>query len=179
VSTLSFEVVYLRPEQVRFERRGDTLALTVMEWDGPQAGVRHYPRVVLRSCFPVSEGGAYLSVRDASDEQEAEIGILEDWTTLDEEDRQAVAAELGLYYFVPKIGRVHQVKDELGFLYWTVDTDKGPREFVMRNSVIRYAREVSPGHWLLIDINEARYEIPDVDKLDRASQRWVRQFLYL
>ena len=67
MSTLSFEVVYLRPEQVRFERRGDTLGLTVMEWDGPQAGVRHYPRVVLRSCFPVSEEGAYLSVRDASD----------------------------------------------------------------------------------------------------------------
>ena len=59
-----------------------------------------------------------------------------------------VAEELGLYYFVPAIRRVHEIKDELGFLYWTVDTDKGERSFVMRNNVIREAREVSRGHWL-------------------------------
>ena len=50
-----------------------------------------------------------------------------------------------------------------------MDTNKGTKEFVMRNSVIRYAREVSPGHWLLIDVSQ----------LDRTSQRWVKQFLYL
>ncbi len=49
----------------------------------------------------------------------------------------------------------------------------------MRNSVIHCAHKVSPGHWLLIDVNDARYEIADVDRLDRASQRWVKQFLYL
>jgi hypothetical protein len=174
----SFRLTYLDPHKVRFQRQGDTLSMTVQETEEP-ALQTHYPRVVLRSCFPVSEEGAYLSVRDASPEQEIEIGILENWTAMDDSNRRAVATELGLHYFVPRIERVIKVKDELGFLYWTVETDKGPKEFVMRNSVIRYAREVSPGHWLLIDVNEARYEIPDVDRLDRASQRWVRQFLFL
>jgi len=168
----AFEVVYLKPEQVHFERQGDTLALTL------DNGV-HYPRVVLRSCFPVSKEQVYLSARDASDEEQPELGIIEDWTQLREQDRQAVAAELSLHYFVPKIKRVCKIKDELGFLYWTVDTDKGAKEFVMRNNIIRYAREVSPGHWLLIDVNEARYEISDINALDRHSQRLVRQFLYL
>ena len=179
MTTLTFDIVYLCPDRMHFERQGDTLSLTLVELNGPDAGVRHFPRVVLRSCFPVSDKETYLSVRDASGEEKVEIGILEDWTALDEVDRRAVAAELGLYYFVPKIERVHQVTDELGFLYWTVDTDKGPKEFVMRNNVIRYAREVAPSQWLLIDVNDARYEIADVNQLDRTSQRWVRQFLYL
>ena len=116
---MSFEVVYIRPEQVRFGRQGDTLSLTVIELGGPQAGVRHHPRVVLRSCFSIAEDGACLLMRDAIDEQEAEIGILEDRTALDEEGRQVVAAELGLYYFVPRMKRVHQVWGELGFHCWT------------------------------------------------------------
>ena len=137
----SFELVYLTPDKVHFERRGDTLSLTI---DGGQ----HYPRVVLRPCFPVSMDRNYLSVRDADGEEQPELGVIEDWTVLAERDRQAVAEELGLYYFVPAIRRVHEIKDELGFLYWTVDTDKGERSFVMRNNVIREAREVSRGHWL-------------------------------
>jgi hypothetical protein len=170
--TKAFELVYLTPERVRFERSGDTLSLTL---DGKE----HYRRVTLRSCFPVSEKTRYLSVRDASEEEQAEIGVVEDWMTLHERDRQAVAEELGLHYFVPAIQRVFEVRDELGFLYWTVDTDKGHKEFVMRNNVIQHAREVSPGRWLLIDVNQARYEIPDIGAMDRASQKLIQRYLYL
>lgn len=177
MSEQAFQLVYLHPENVRFERRGDTLGLILDQGDGAEA--RYYPRVALRSCFPVSGDEVYLSVRDAGDEEQPEIGIIEDWTQLAEGDRQAVAAELGLHYFVPQIKRVISVKDELGFLYWVVDTDKGRKEFVMRNSVIRYTREVAPGHMLLIDVNEARYEIPNVGALDPASQKLVRRSLFL
>jgi hypothetical protein len=166
----AFEVVYLNPQDVIFERRGDTLTLTLANGD-------HYPRVILRSCFPVSDQSSYLSVRDASEEGHPEIGIVEDWTQLTSASREAVADELRLHYFVPEIRRIHEVKEELGFLYWTVQTDKGRQEFVMRNSIIRYTREVSPGHWLFIDINESRYEIPDVTALDARSQRLVQQYL--
>lgn len=168
----AFELVFLHPEQVVFARRGDTLSLTL-------DGEHHYPRVVLRSCFPVSEEERYLSVRDASGEDQPEIGMIEDWTVLGESDRQAVADELALHYLTPAIRRVNEVKDELGFLYWTVETDKGAKEFVMRNNVIRHAREVTPGHWLLIDVNQARYEIPDIEALDRRSQKLVQRYLYL
>ncbi|MBN1580592.1 MAG: DUF1854 domain-containing protein [Anaerolineae bacterium] len=174
----SFEVIYLEPEQIRFERRDDTLSLTL---SGDQDAVQqHFPRVVLRSCFPVSQDKFYLSVRDTADEDgPQEIGIIRDWTQLADADRQAVSNELGLHYFVPRIHKVYEVKDEFGFLYWTVDTDKGHKEFVMRNNVIREAREIAPGHWLLIDVNQARYEIENVSALDRPSQKLINRFLYL
>jgi hypothetical protein len=169
----SFEVVYLKPEQVSFERHGDTLSLTITEH-----GVNvHYPRVVLRSCFPVSDSTAYLSVRDASTEEQAEIGIVEDWMELRPDDREAVKAELGLYYLVPKITRIAEIKEQLGFLYWTVETDKGPQAFVMRNNITRKTREISPGHWLLIDVNDARHEITDYAGLDSRSQKLLARYL--
>jgi len=171
-TTKAFEIHYLDPQTVHFERHGDTLTLTLDEGT-------HYPRVTLRSCFPVSNNAMFLSVRDAADEDNAEIGVIEDWSQLASTDREAVAAELGLHYFVPEITQVFNIREELGFLYWKVQTNKGDKEFVMRNSIIHYAREIAPGHWLLIDVNEARYEILDFNKLDAHSQKLVTEFLYL
>lgn len=168
----SFEVVHLQPESLVFERKGDTISLKIA--DG-----RFYPRVILRPCFPVSENELYLSVRDATLEEPKEIGIIDDVRQLREDSRQAVSEEIGLYYFVPRISRVVKVKKELGFIYWTVETDKGPKEFVMRDSVVHYAREIAKDRWLLIDVNQARYEISDLKKLDKSSQNIVRRTLYL
>ncbi len=175
----TYELARLRPEQVRFERHGDTLSLTLTGAAGGEP--QHYPRVVLRCCFPVSDEVSYLSVRQTKqdEDEEREIGVIEDWTLLRPEDRAAVAAELGLHYFVPQITRVRSIREEFGFLYWSVRTDRGPKDFVMRNNVVHYAREVGPNRWLLIDVNLARYEIPDLAKLDAHSQKLVKRFLYL
>ena len=170
----SYEVTYLTANRVDFTRRGDTLSLTITEENGISV---QYPRVVLRSCFPVSDQAAYLSIRDANAEKQPEIGIIADWTELDDGDREAVAAELNLYYLVPKITRIESIKDELGFLYWDVETDKGPQEFVMRNDITRNTREVSPGHWLIIDVNDARHEIERFSALDARSQKLLARFV--
>lgn len=169
----AFELVLLDPEAVTFTRRGDTLSMTLAK-DNINV---HYPRVVLRSCFPVSDGKVFLSVRDANDDKQMEIGIIEDWTKLSQENQNAVETELSLHYFVPKIQRINSINEELGFLYWSVDTDKGPQEFVMRNSVIRYARQIEAGHWLIIDVNDARHEITDVEVLDNHSQNLLQRYL--
>lgn len=176
--TKAFEVVYLDPSTISFERLGDTLSMTLRDATAPEGLIR-YPRVALRACFPVSDDAEFLSVRDATDETLPELGVIEDWSQLEPASRDAVAAELNLHYFVPEIRQVFDIKEELGFLYWTVQTDKGRKEFVMRNSVTHYAREVAPEHWLLIDINEARYEIPSITALDGHSQKLVQKFLYL
>jgi len=168
----TFDIVYLEPEQIRFHRDGDTLRMQVV--GGPS-----YARVVLRSCFPVNDSNVLLSVRDATTEDQEEIGIIRDWRELSAEDREAVAAELGLHYFVPSIIQVRDIRSEFGFLYWDVETDKGPLEFTMRDSVVHYAREVSPTRWILIDINQARYEIRDLDAMDERSRRLVERELRL
>ena len=169
----AYEVNYLKPDRISFSRRGDTLGLTVT--DG-EVSVQ-YPRVILRPCFPVSDNVAFLSVRDANADRQPEIGIIEDWTKLNPQDRDAVAAELALYYLVPKITRINTIKEELGFLYWTVETDKGPQEFVMRNNITQTTRQVTDTHWLIIDVNDARHEITDVSRLDPRSQKLLERFL--
>jgi len=45
--------------------------------------------------------------------------------------------------------------------------------------VIQHAREVSPGRWLLIDVNQARYEIPEIAALDRQSRKMAEGVLSL
>jgi hypothetical protein len=169
----AFEVVFLKPDAVHFTRRGDTLSMTLTEDD---VSIQ-YPRVILRSCFPVSDSKVFLSVRDASEGKQTELGIIEDWQKLSSEDREAVATELNLHYFVPKIKKINSINEELGFLYWTVETNKGQQEFVMRNSVIRYARQIEPGHWLLIDVNDARHEIENYEALDSRSQKLLQRYL--
>jgi hypothetical protein len=171
MNTKSLEVDYLDPQKTHFQRKGDTLSMTLRD--------EYYPRVELRRCFPLAEGTRYLSIRDATTDDHEEIGILYDWTALDEEDREAVGTEMRLFYFVPRIERVVDIKKEFGFLYWEVETDKGELDFVMRDRVTHYARRVGRDHWMLIDVNKARYEIMDLLRLDARSQRLVKRFLRL
>lgn len=171
MDTKTLEVEYMDPKEAHFQRRGDTLSMT---FEG-----EYYPRVELRRCFPLAESTRYLSVRDATTEDHEEIGILHDWTELDEKDRQAVSTELHLFYFVPRIERIEDINKEFGFLYWEVETDKGELDFVMRDRVTHYARQVGKNRWMLIDVNKARYEIPDLTALDKHSQRLVRRALRL
>ena len=168
----TFDIVYLEPDQIRFHRDGDTLRMQMM--DGPE-----YARVVLRSCFPVDDSNVLLSVRDATTEEQEEIGIIRDWRELRAEDREAVAAEMNLHYFVPVFTWVRDVRSEFGFLYWTVETSKGPLEFVMRARVTHYARQVGEAHWILIDVDKARYEIVDLMALDKRSRGLVMRYLRL
>ena len=168
----TYQIQRLDPTTTHFRHQGSTLSMTTDD------GAR-FPRVVLRDCFPMSDSTRFLSVRDATTEEQDEIGILDDWEKLAEADRQAAAAELQLFYFVPQVRRIQSIKNEFGFLYFQVDTDKGPLEFVMRDNVISYARQVSETRWILIDVNNARFEIPDVSRLDVKSQRLVAQHLMI
>lgn len=172
MSMKAFKITYLDPERTRFRRQGDALSLTTE--DG-----QHYPSVKLRACFPVSDKDKYLAVYDVREKTASEIGILEDWTQLKSDDRQEVASELGVRYVVPKITRVFEVENEPGLLRWKVETEKGQQEFTMHEGITHYAREVKPGNWLLVDVEEARYEIPNVETMDRKSQKLIRQHLYM
>jgi len=170
----SFDLVFLDPKTIRFEYEGNNLTLT--DSDG-----RHYPLVTLRRCYPLSASETFILVRlpDDEDQPGRELGILKDCRELQPESYQAVRQELRLHYLVPVIQRVHHIREEFGFLYWSVDTDRGAKEFIMRDSIISSTRRMSPTHWLLIDINQTRYEIRDLEALDHRSQEMVKKYLLL
>lgn len=174
VAQESFAIVYLDPHSICFEYMGENLTLTLA--DGTC-----YPRVTLRRCFPLSAKRTNIIVRipESETQMEYELGMIEDVEELDPGSQEAVARELQLHYFVPTIQRILTIREEFGFLYWQVETDRGPKEFVMRDSIIGSVRQVSPNRWLVIDINQTRYEVRDITVLDNHSQELLRRNLLL
>jgi len=170
----SFEAVYLDPTQVQFRYSGENLTLTMA--DGS-----FFPRVTLRRCFPFSKRAMYVTVKipDTEKDRGKEIGIVNGAEQLDPVSLEALSNELKLHYFVPVIKKIYKIKEEYGFMYWTVLTDRGDKEFVMRDNVISTTRQISPTRWLLIDINQARYEINDDASLDAKSRMMMVKHLLL
>ena len=169
-----FDAVYLDPTQVDFRYEGENLTLTLP--DGS-----FFPRVTLRRCFPFSTNGMYITVRtpDTEKDRGKEIGIINGVEKLTPKSLEALNGELKLHYFVPVIKKVYKVKEEYGFISWKVLTDRGDKEFTMRDNVIATTRQISPTRWLIIDINQARYEINDDGTLDPRSRALMVRHLLL
>ncbi len=170
----SFEIVYLDPRSIRFAYDGENLTFT--DRDGT-----FYPRVTLRRGFPLSAKDTHILVRTPDEEMNRgrELGIIPDVNELDPESRKAVLRELSQFYFVPGIQRILTIREEFGFLHWSVETDRGAKEFIMRDSVIGSVRKISEGRYLLIDINQTRYEVSNLEALDEHSQALLRRYLLL
>jgi len=77
---------------------------------------------------------------------------------------------------MPIIERVKWVREEYGVVYWSVETDRGPRDFVcrgLRDAVV----EVGDTRLLLTDVDGNRFEIPDYTQLGRAVQTMLDRVL--
>jgi hypothetical protein len=171
----SFETNYLAAQSLSFTYEGQNLTLKTGD------GV-YYPRVSLRRSFPLSAQNTFVVVRVPEVEHPdrlQELGVVADCQELDDASRQAVEQELDLFYLVPVIQIIHSIREEFGFLYWDVNTDRGAKQFIMRDSIIGHVRQVGPGRWLVIDINQTRYEIRDYEKLDQKSQDLLSRYLLL
>ena len=71
---------------------------------------------------------------------------------------------------------VVHAKQEFGATYWSVQTDRGDRDFVTQN-LQENAVWLSPTHLLLLDVDGNRFEITDTGALDAVSQRYVTTIL--
>lgn len=159
---------YLTPEMAQFARtEGGFVSLKV---EGEE-----YSRVQVVRMFPFSEPGKYISIRTA-EETSKEIGVIEEMTTFPEEVRDMLTEQLALRYFTPIITKIYQIKDQYGFAYFDVDTDRGHCRFVIRmggNAVVH----LSDTRIIISDIDENRFEIPDVSKLTIKEQKKLDLFL--
>lgn len=167
-----YETNLLDPQNLRFHHSPtNVLRLSVV-------GTICYLRVKVLRTFPLSDGNTFISVRNALDNRAREIGLVANVAELDPESAQAVIRELTRHYFVPQITAIKSVKNEFGFFYWEVDTDRGPRTFPMYNSHDNVI-EVSERRIVLTDAYGARFEIADLDALDKKSRELVRKTIYL
>jgi hypothetical protein len=164
-SESSGELDYLDTRMLLIAKRGDVLRVTI-END------RSYMKVHAVRAFPLTFPNEFIGLQDAITGHE--IGMLRTLRDLSNEARQLVQESLNSRYFVPKIFRIIEAKREFGTVYWDVETDRGPRKFMMRG-IRDSIQEIEPGRYLVVDIDSNRFEIPQLEKLDARSQtNWDR-----
>jgi len=146
-------VRFITRDNARFERTpGGFVSLDF-------GGVK-YPRVAVHRCFPFSDPDRYISIREPEGDGK-EIGLIEDMSALAPETRAMLEEQMALRYFSPKIRRVYDIREEYGYSYWDVETDRGACRFTVRmggGSVY----PIGANRYLINDIDGNRFEIPDL-----------------
>jgi hypothetical protein len=125
-----------------------------------------YPQVKLYQAAPLSHPGKYLSLQSGKGEEIVMVESLEDFKP---EARSIVEEEIRRRYLTARIQAITGIRTEFGVTYWHVDTDRGPRDFVMQ-SLSESCIWLSDSHLLLIDVDGNRFEIPDRTALDATSK---------
>lgn len=122
---------------------------------------------------PLSHPNAYLALLNGKGE---EICVLPEPEKLPPESLAAVQRELRQRYLTATVTAIHHAREEYGATYWSVQTDRGPREFVTQN-LQENALWFSATHLLLLDVDGNRFEIPDVSALDARSRALIDEVL--
>ena len=173
-------VVYLTPGLVRFVKCGDFLGLDILAdtsllresaLDIERKG--HYDRVRLRRAFPFNSSENYISVLD---EDQNEIGLIEDITLFGEAELALIREELARVYYSAQILKIKAVKEKLGYAYFTVCCDNGERDIPLRD-VYRSIIRLGEDRLVIIDVDGNRYYIDSVSALDKKSRKKLEMYI--
>ena len=151
--------LYIDGDEARITRR-DLCSVDLEFYDG-----RRFENLEPRRLFPVSGMTRYITLLDETGKEQA---IIRNLDTLMPESKTVVEACLREYYMIPKITRLVEINERYGVLKWSVETDRGPHSFEIRN---RHSdiKMLYDGRVLVRDSNDNRYEITDYKSLDRRS----------
>ena len=128
--------------------------------------------VKLRQCFPWSEPGLHLSLRD---DQEREVAIVNDPAALEPESRHALELALAEAGFVLEVTRVLDIEEEVEIRQWRVETRQGPRSF--QTHLDDWPRTLPNGGILIRDVAGDLYRLAAPMAMDRTSRELLWAFV--
>jgi len=160
------QIRYLSPAECRFD-------LTAGGFLRLELGAESYNPVYVFRSFPLSLGDRYLSVRD---DKNNEIGIIRDLAEFNLDQANLVRGELERRYFTPIIKKVHKMKEEFGYIYWEVETDRGARRFTTKGSH-DCILPVGENRLMIIDVDGNRFEVTNYRELDTKSARLIETLM--
>jgi hypothetical protein len=149
---------------VMLERRADGRLWAVREGEARPVWVRR--------CFPWSEAGRHVSLRDGD---ENEIAFVADPSTLDAASREALEGALAEAGFVFEITRVLEIEEEVEIRHWRVETRQGERRFQTR--LDDWPLELPGGGLLIRDVAGDLYRLADAGSLDKKSRALLWAFV--
>ena len=155
------------PEAIRLFREPPWVLRLTIEGD------RSYLKVRVVCAAPLSQPDRYICFLDEKNEV---ICTVEDPIVLDAASQSLIKEEIEQRYMTAIIKRVESLKHEFGVSYWEVETDRGNREFVVRN-VSENAQWITDRRLLLIDVDGNRFEISNLEVLDKRSRGLIQMVL--
>lgn len=150
--------------ELRLERRADG-RLWAVRGDTARA-------VVVRRCFPWSEPGRFLSLRE---DREQEFALVADPAELDAASRRVLEDALVEAGFVFQVRAVRAIDEEVELRHWRVATVQGPRSFQTR--LDDWPRALPHGGLLIRDVAGDLYHLADPQALDRESRALLWAFV--
>ncbi len=124
-----------------------------------------FTELELHRMFPITGLRQYISLVDKDGE---EIAVIRNIDDLLPNSRKVVEDALTEYYMIPRITRFIKMSEKFKIWMWTAETDRGVYTFEIRNHITA-VKPLYDGRVLIKDANDNRYEIPDVNKLDKKS----------
>jgi hypothetical protein len=134
-------------------------------------GTPHEGVVPVRA-FPISAADEGLSLVDTDGHELLWINTLDE---LPQEARAAVQRGLQEREFMPVIQRLERVSSYATPSTWTVNTDRGRFDFVLKGE--EDIRRLSSGTLLVADNHGVQFLIRDLFALDRHSRKLLDRFL--
>jgi len=122
-------------------------------------------------CFPWSLPDSYVSIRDKDGK---EVTLLKSLDDLEPPTRTIIEQELRDKVFNPKIRRIRSYKNEFEVISITAETDRGEATFQIRSR--DDVRMLSDTRALFRDADGNTYELSDIEQLDPASRRRIREY---
>lgn len=127
---------------------------------------KSYTALEPRRLFPVSRASSYITLLD---ERGAEVAIIRELSDLNKESLEVIEYSLNDYYLVPHILRILSISEKNGKIHWSVETERGFKEFDIRNRN-HDIRVYSDGRVRVRDSDDNRYIITDYKTLDKHSR---------
>ncbi|MCR5041652.1 MAG: DUF1854 domain-containing protein [Clostridia bacterium] len=151
---------------------GEELRLTVNDrffLDAEFFSGEKYEALEAKRMFPMSGGNRYVGLYDSEGE---EVCMIRDASNLEESSRLALESVIEEYYRIPRITAFLDMSEKFKIWMWTAQTDKGVIRFEIRNHLAS-VKPLFDGRVLIKDADDNRYEIPDVNKLDKKSRKML------
>ena len=161
------ERIYIDGQMARFTRKDITMVDVALE-DGTT-----FENVEPRCLFPSSNGRKFITLLD---ENGAEQAVIRDLDALPAEQRRIIEGCLAEYYLIPRIVKIYNTTEKFGLITLDTETDRGPARIEIRN--LLYGMKLLYGSRVLLrDGSDNRYEIPDLQQLDKNSRMMIDLYL--
>ena len=168
----AFEPRWLSPENCRL-LRDSRQTLWLERDDEPAKG-----GVFAVRCFPAERPDEFVSLRHAdADGQQHELGIIRQVSDWPEAQQAMLREALQRRYLLHEIRSIAAIKLEHGLLDFAVETHHEACHFTMRWSQSA-VQDFGPRGKLLLDVDDNRWLVPDVEALPRRQQLLFRRFVY-